>query len=276
MKKNNIITSGTNKLIKDIKLLHKKKGRWKEKCFFIEGIRSIEQCMSSRGEIKHIVYSSDLLGEDGIDLLKDIEDKDYNIYEVTEKLFKEISDTDTPQGLLAVVEFKEYKLEDCFKEKNFFIILDRVQDPGNLGTIIRTADAFGANGVIVTSGCVDVYNPKTIRSTMGSIFQIPIIHIDDILESISRLKDENISVISSSLATEKYLYDIDFKSDCALVIGNEAKGISEYVVEASDQLVKIPMSGDAESLNAAIASGVLMYEVLRQRSVACNFKSTVL
>ena len=276
MKRNNMITSSSNKLIKDIKCLHKKKGRWNEKCFFIEGTRSIDQCMSSDGKIKYVVYSSELLGEDGLMLLKHIENQDYSTYQVTEKIFKEISDTDSPQGILAVVEFNEYILEESLKEDNFFIVLDRVQDPGNLGTIIRTADAFGANGVIVTSGCVDVYNPKTIRSTMGSIFQIPIIHIGNISEAIDSLKDKGISVISSSLETDKYLYDIDLKSDCALVIGNEGKGISEEVIKSSDQLVKIPMSGDAESLNAAIASGVLMYEVLRQRSVTCNFKSSVL
>ncbi len=265
MQKNNIITSSSNKLIKEIKLLHKKKDRWKKKSFFIEGIKSVEQCIKSGGKIKYIVYSSELLNRDIESFLSNAIDQNYNIYKLSEDIFKEISDTDNPQGILAVVEFNEYKLNDIFKEDNFFIILDRVQDPGNLGTIIRTADAFGANGVIVTSGCVDVYNPKTIRSTMGSIFQIPIIHINDIIEAIDILKSKNINIISSSLDTDKYSYDIDFKRDCALVVGNEAKGISARVINASDKLVKIPMTGEAESLNAAVASGVLMYEVLRQR-----------
>lgn len=265
MRKINTITSSSNKVIKDIKLLHKKKDRWKKKRFFIEGIRSIDQCIKSNGKIEYIVYSKDLLSKDGEDFLSDIKNKDYDFYEVPEKIFKSISDTDNPQGILAVIKFNEYLLNDIFKENNFLIILDKVQDPGNLGTIIRTADAFGANGVIVTSGCVDVYNPKTIRSTMGSIFQIPIVYIDDIIEAIDILKGKNINIISSSLDTDKYSYDIDFKSDCALVIGNEARGISGEVIDVSDKLVKIPMNGRAESLNAAIASGVLMYEVLRQR-----------
>lgn len=265
MQKINIITSSSNKIIKDIKLLHKKKDRWKQKKFFIEGIRSVEQCIKSDGKIVHIVYSSELLSRDGENFLSDIENENYDFYKIPGKIFKEISDTDNPQGVLAVVEFNECELKSAYKENNFFIILDRVQDPGNLGTIIRTADAFGANGVIVTSGCVDVYNPKTIRATMGSIFQIPIVHIGDIIEVIDILKSKNINIISSSLDTDKYSYDIDFKSDCALVVGNEAKGISDEVIDASDKLVKIPMAGEAESLNAAIASGVLMYEVLRQR-----------
>lgn len=265
MQKINIITSSSNKIIKNIKLLHKKKDRWKARRFFIEGIRSVEQCIKAGSKIVHIVYSAELLNQDGDSFLSDIENENYDIYKVPEKIFKGLSDTDNPQGILAVVEFNECLLEDVFKEENFFIILDRVKDPGNLGTIIRTADAFGANGVIVTSGCVDVYNPKTIRSTMGSIFQIPIVHMDDIIEVIDILKSKDINIISSSLDTDKYSYDIDFKSDCALVVGNEAKGISKGVIDASDELVKIPMTGRAESLNAAIASGVLMYEVLRQR-----------
>lgn len=268
MKENNVLTSSSNRLIKDIKSLHKKKDRWNKKEFFIEGVRSIEQCIKSGSKIKKIFYSSELLNEDGDKLLRNLSSDDYEIYEVTKSIFKEISDTDNPQGMLAVVSFNEYKLEDILKSDNFFIVLDRVQDPGNLGTIIRTADAFGANGVIVTSGCVDVYNPKTIRSTMGSIFQIPIVHISDITDAISLLKRRGIITVSSSLDTDKYLFDIDFKVDLALVIGNEANGISREVIEMSDELVKIPMTGSAESLNAAIASGVIMYEVLRQRKMS--------
>ncbi len=271
-----MITSSSNKLIKEIKLLHKKKGRWNTKSFFIEGIRSVEQCIKSGEKVKYIVYSSELLSESGQDFINDVESEAFDIYEVTQELFKDISDTDTPQGILAVVQFNEYKLEDILNDNNFLILLDRVQDPGNLGTIIRNSDAFGANGVIVTSGCVDIYNPKTIRSTMGSIFQIPIVHMDSTVEAIETLKNQGISVISSSLDTDNYSYDIDFKSDCALVVGNEASGISGEVIESSDQLVKIPMAGDAESLNAAVASGVLMYEVLRQRNATCNLKSSVL
>lgn len=268
MKENNLITSSSNRLIKDMKSLHKKKDRWNKKEFFIEGVRSIEQCIKSGVKIKRIFYSTELLNEDGEELLESFSSNNYEMYEVTKSIFKEISDTDNPQGMLAVVSFNEHKLEDVFKSDNFFIILDRVQDPGNLGTIIRTADAFGANGVIVTSGCVDVYNPKVIRSTMGSIFQVPIVHISDITEAIVLLKEKGVITISSSLNTEKYLFDIDLKVDLALVIGNEANGISKEVIDISNELVKIPMTGSAESLNAAIASGVIMYEVLRQRKMA--------
>lgn len=267
MKELNTITSNTNKIIKDIKLLHNKKDRWKDKCFFVEGTRSVEQCINANSPVKYVVYSTELLSDDGKNLLHEIEKKDYILHRISKELFKSISDTDSPQGILAVVEFIEYSLKETLKENNFLVILDRVQDPGNMGTIIRTADAFGANAVIITGGCVDVYNPKTIRSTMGSIFQIPIVHIKDIRDALKELKNEGVSVIATSLDTDKYSYDIDFKSDCALVIGNEANGISDEVVALSDQKVKIPMIGLAESLNAGVASAVIMYEVLRQRNV---------
>lgn len=276
MKDLNMIMSSSNKLIKEIKSLHNKKDRWNKKCFFIEGTRSIEQCMKSKIDIKYIVYSEELLGSDGFKLIEQIENYGYELYEISKSIFKEISDTDNPQGILAVVEFMENTIESALKEENFFILLDRVQDPGNMGTIIRTADAFGANGVIVTNGCVDVYNPKTVRSTMGSIFQIPIIHMRNIDDAIETLKNKNINIISTSLNTDKYSYDIDFIKDSALVIGNEANGVSEQIIENSDELVKIPMSGSAESLNAGVASAVLMYEVLRQRSLACNIKTSML
>lgn len=268
MKKSNIITSSSNKLIKEIKMLQKRKERWSKKSFFIEGTRAVEQCIKSNAKIKHIVYSRDILGSEIDKVLYLIDEENYETYEISNKLFKEISDTDNPQGIMAIVSFDEFSLGDILKENNFIIVLDRVQDPGNLGTIIRTADAFGANGIIVTNGCVDVYNPKTIRSTMGSIFQIPIVHMGEMREVLEVLKQENTSIISSSLNTDKYSYDIDFKTSCAIVIGNEAQGISKEVLNLSDQLVKIPMVGEAESLNAAIASGVLMYEVLRQRSTS--------
>lgn len=266
MIKISIITSSSNKLVKDMKLLYKKKNRWELREFFIEGIRSVEQCMRSGGVIKHIFYSEELLNDEGMRLVEELKNMDLNTVHISDSLFKSISDTESPQGILAVVQMIEYDLRDVLNENNFLVLLDRVQDPGNLGTIIRTADAFGANGIVVTDGCVDVYNPKTVRATMGSIFQIPVVHIGDISEAIELLKNENIKIIASSLDTDTYSYDMDFKRDCALVIGNEGSGISREVLEQSDHLVKIKMTGKAESLNAGIASGVLMYEVLRQRT----------
>lgn len=263
-----MITSSSNTIIKEIKSLHRKKDRWAKNSFFVEGVRGVEDCIKSGIRVEYLVYSDMLLSTNGgQQLLEEISYKDYKIYYISDKLFKEVSDTEKPQGILAVVKLHLKNIKEALLEKNnFLVLLDRIQDPGNLGTIIRTADAFGANGVIVTEGCVDVFNPKTIRSTMGSIFHVPIIYYGCIKEAIRDLKAYNIKIITTSLAAKKYSYEIDFNTSFSLVIGNEASGVSEEVIEASDSLIKIPMTGQAESLNAAIASSVIMYEALRQKA----------
>lgn len=263
-----MITSSSNTIIKEIKSLHRKKDRWAKNSFFVEGVRGVEDCIKSGIRVEYLVYSDMLLSTNGgQQLLEEISYKDYKIYYISDKLFKEVSDTEKPQGILAVVKLHLKDIKEALLEKNnFLVLLDRIQDPGNLGTIIRTADAFGANGVIVTEGCVDVFNPKTIRSTMGSIFHVPIIYYGCIKEAIRDLKAYNIKIITTSLAAKKYSYEIDFNTSFSLVIGNEASGVSEEVIEASDSLIKIPMTGQAESLNAAIASSVIMYEALRQKA----------
>ncbi len=262
-----VITSASNHIIKDAKSLHKKKDRWDKKRFFIEGVRAVEESISSDADIDYIIYSEMLFNvKGGSELYDKIISKNYKVYHISDKLFQDISDTESPQGVFASVKFNLHNVEKALADKdNFFILLDRVQDPGNMGTIIRTADAFGSNGIIVTNGCVDVFNPKTIRSTMGSIFHIPLLYYNDIDEAINDLKNNNVHIISTALKSSNYCYNVDFNTDFALVIGNEASGVSENIINASDSLIKIPMQGKAESLNAAIASAVIMYEVLRQR-----------
>lgn len=264
---NEMITSSSNTIIKEIKSLHRKKDRWTKKSFFVEGIRAVEESILSNAKISYIVYSDMLFHtKGGEELLNKIHTGTYKINYISDKLFNEVSDTEKPQGILAVVEFDLKAIDDIVKEKeNFIILLDRVQDPGNMGTIIRTADSFGSNGIIVTEGCVDIFNPKTIRSTMGSIFHIPLLYYKSASDAIMDLKDKGIRVVTTSLEAKEYCFDVDFKSDFALIIGNEASGVSDEVIAGSDLLIKIPMPGDAESLNAAIASSVIMYEVLRQR-----------
>lgn len=264
-----MITSSSNPIIKEIKSLNRKKDRWKKKKYYIEGVRAVKESINSNSNLEYLVYSDMLFSaKGGKELFKEISSKNYKLSYVSDKLFYEISDTETPQGILSVIKFDIKKLNNALKNKrNFFILLDRVQDPGNMGTIIRTADAFGANGVIVTDGCVDVFNPKTIRSTMGSIFHVPLIYYKSSEEAMIELRDNNIKIVSTALNAKNYCFDIDFNMDFVLVIGNEASGVSNSILEASDMLIKIPMLGKAESLNAAVASSVIMYEVLRQRII---------
>ncbi|WIV11405.1 23S rRNA (guanosine(2251)-2'-O)-methyltransferase RlmB [Proteiniborus sp. MB09-C3] len=262
-----MITSSSNSIIKEVKSLYRKKDRWMKKNFFVEGIRAVRECVDSNANIAYLVYSDMLFSiNGGKELLDKISQENYNINYISDKLFNEISDTEKPQGILAVVSYDLKKIDEIIKDKeNFLILLDRVQDPGNMGTIIRTADAFGSNGIIVTEGCVDIFNPKTIRSTMGSIFHIPLLYYKSACEAIKDLKDRGITVITTSLDANEYCFDVDFKRNFALIIGNEASGVSNEIIADSDLLIKIPMPGEAESLNAAIASSVIMYEVLRQR-----------
>jgi RNA methyltransferase, TrmH family len=265
--KSSRIESQTNRYIKWLKSLGKKKNRWSENLFIIEGIRSVEQVLDNKNEFDLIVYSDSLDKTDkGSEILSRIMSSDHKSIYISDGLFKSISDTEQPQWIMAVVKFELKTFFETLKEsENFYLLLDRVQDPGNMGTIIRTAEAFGANGIIITEGCVDIYNSKTVRSSMGAIIDIPIIYYEDIKEAIADIKKHGIKIISSSLHTNSNIYSLDLKGDVAIVIGNEGTGISDYVIDSSDALAKIPMIGKAESLNAAVASGVLMYEVLRQR-----------
>lgn len=262
-----LVTSSSNPIIKVAKSLHKKKERWERNLFFVEGVRAVEEAVISNAKIECILYSDSLLAtETGENLLDVISQSKFKLVYVTDKLMKEISDTEKPQGVFAIIGFNLSDFKGILnRERNFLILLDRVQDPGNLGTIIRTADAMGANGVIVTSGCVDVFNPKVIRSTMGSIFHIPVVYYENVVEAMIKLKEFNILTMATSLEANKYSYDVDFTKDFALIIGNEASGIDKEILDISDISLKIPMIGMAESLNAAIASAIIMYEAARQR-----------
>ena len=260
------ITSPSNPTIKKIKSLYKKKERWNKRLFIIEGIKIVEELIKNKYPVNYIVYSDKLYnlngGKELLELVKTFD----NAINVPDKLFDSLSDTETPQGILAVVPIITTSLDDLLsKDKPFLLILDRVQDPGNLGTIVRTADAFGVDGIIALEGCVDVYNPKVVRATMGSIFRVPICNYSDGRDLINKLKNKGARIYTSSLSAKDLIQNVSFKDFSVLIIGNESKGVSKTLEDLSDSLVKIPMVGGSESLNAAIASSIIMYEVLRQR-----------
>ncbi|NLW22668.1 MAG: RNA methyltransferase [Tissierellia bacterium] len=260
------ITSPSNPIIKEIKSLYRKKGRWDKKLFIVEGVKMVKECIDNSYPLKYIIYSQDLFNIDGGKELFDSISSLQNLKCVPAKLFREISEMGTPQGILAIAKFRVNTMNDINKEDNpFLLLLDGVQDPGNMGTIIRTADAFGIDGVVITKGCVDVYNPKVVRATMGSIFRVPIYHEEDGIKLIKEFKKNKIKTYSTSLKGEKYIQNVDFKEGGLLIIGNESKGVSETLESIADDLIKIPMAGGAESLNVAVASSIIMYEVMRQR-----------
>ncbi len=252
---------GTNKIAKLIRALKERKAR-KEHCMFVvEGTRFVNEIPCDY-EIEFYAFSESFVNKNSTILYENRS----NTYIFDNKVFNDFSDTETPQGILAVCRKKNFEIEKIVKNKNgLFIVAENISDPGNLGTIIRTADACGVNAVFLSKGCVDLYNSKVLRSTMGSVFHIPVIADIDIDYCIDVLKNENVNLYAAHLKGKKTLYEYNLKNSAAFVIGNEANGISESTANKCDNLIKIPMLGKAESLNASIAAAILMYEAVRQR-----------
>lgn len=259
------VESKENSVIKEIKKLKDKKVRREEQNFIIEGLRFCEEAILANVEIKYIVYSEKI--EDKVEsLLKDL-NPNIKVIKTTHNILKSLCNTDNPQGVLAVVPMnisKEVKME------GLYILVDKVQDPGNLGTIIRSAHGSGAKGVILTKGTVDPFNDKTLRSTMGSIFKISIIEDDENLSLLKELKDKGFNIVVSSLQTEYNFYDVNLCGNTIICVGNEGNGISDEVYSNSTVKVKIPMPGGAESLNVAVAASIMMFEAVRQNTIHSN------
>lgn len=261
----NIIQSNQNNTIKDIKALHLKKNRDSQGIYFVEGIRFVNDAIDNNQRILKMIFSDKLESlNGGKALVERASAVCSDLYLVPEKLFKEISDTQSPQGVLAILEKRNSNFRDSLQAAKSLVILDTLQDPGNVGTIIRTADAAGVSAVLMTKGCVDLYSPKVLRSTMGSVFHMPIIEGLDIHDTISVLKSYGFKVIASHLEGKNNYYDEDLTCKSAIIVGNEANGISEETALQADRLVKIPMPGQAESLNASIAASIMIYEIVRQ------------
>ena len=259
----NVITSKDNSIIKEIKKLKDRKVRSAKGEFIVEGFRFVEEALKSDYEVKTLIIEESVEGKLSSYNIYKYLDSINTIY-VTKSIMKLLASTETPQGVLAVVKNKDIELVD---DDGFYIFCDKVQDPGNLGTIIRTAHASGALGVILRKGTVDLYNDKTLRSTMGSIFNVPVVYDNDDLDTILSLKNNGFKIISSSLDTDYNFYDIDLTGKCIIVVGNEGNGISSEIFAISDEKFKIPMPGGAESLNVGIATSVIAFEAVRQRTV---------
>lgn len=260
---NLMITSSGNKKIKDLAALIKKSNaRKKHNAYIIEGIRMFKEL--KKDEILDVFASESFEAENG-KILSEI----YPEYEtVSDRIFESVSDTKTPQGVMAVVKRKEYTLEKILEKRDTphsLLILDSLQDPGNLGTLVRAGEGAGITGIIMNETTVDIYNPKVIRSTMGSIFRVPFIYVKDLKEVIQKLYSKNINIYASGLEGAIEYDAPDYTKDIAFIIGNEAAGISKEVLDIVKDKVKIPMLGEVESLNAAVAGSILMYEAARQK-----------
>lgn len=257
-----IITSSQNSFIKKLKLLQKsKKQRTKEKVFIVEGLRAVKEI--PKGWPIHQYVIAESCAASAGEIIR--EDSRLVLY-VSDSVFASISDTKSPQGIMAVVSQPDYSIDQVIsQDQGFFIIADEIQDPGNLGTLLRTAHGAGAHGLFLSKGSVDIYNPKTIRATMGSIFHIPLFIDLDMEWLIPKLITQDTNLYATALEESKMLYDYDYREKTGIIIGNEANGINEKTKELVSNFIKIPMPGNAESLNASIAAGICMFEVVRQR-----------
>lgn len=257
-----MITSASNGKIKTIQNLRKKaKFRKEEKLFIIEGTRLFQE--TPKDLLKEVYVSENAENS----LKSELTDVKYEV--ISDNIFTSICDTQTPQGILAVVKQPQHSIEEILnKEKPLLLILEDLQDPGNLGTIMRTAEGAGVTGIIMSKGCVDMYNPKVVRSTMGSVYRMPFVYLENEEEFstiFNKLKEKGVVTYGAALMESQDYDNYSYESGTAFVIGNEGNGLSETALSLCQKYVKIPMCGQLESLNAAVASSILMYEAFRQR-----------
>lgn len=261
-----VITSKDNDLIKHIRKLKEKKYRDEFGEFIIEGAKMIEEAIEEKVPIKYIIVCDDCKTENSMTQEQLYDIAKYECVYVSEKVFSFITDVTTPQGMMAIVE-KPIKSENKidYKAENF-LLLDSIQDPGNMGTILRTADSLNMKQIIVSPGTADCYNTKVVRSTMGAIFRVNVIE-RDLEKVIKEMKKRGIKVYATDLKTDQTIYQADYTKS-AVIIGNEANGVSQEILELADERIKIPMTGKTESLNAAVATGIILYEMNRKRAFA--------
>ena len=252
--------SAGNKKIKQLQSWQRSsKDRREAGVFIVEGVRMYGE--APKGWIKDIYITQKVLDELG--------EPDLPYYLVDEAVFAKISDTQTPQGVLTVLARPEYMLDDIIGGNNgkaqLLLILENIQDPGNLGTILRVGEAAGVTGVVMSKGTVDIFNPKVVRSTMGSIFRMPFAVTDDLNDTVRKIKNAGVTTYAAHLQGSEVYTDYDYTKPTAFMIGNEGNGLSEEITALADKRLLIPMEGSIESLNAGIATAVLIYEAHRQR-----------
>lgn len=259
-----MISSASNNQIKNIgKLLKSSKVRREQGVFVIEGIKMFL-------EAKRLgLVEKAFLTEELYHFWIDGEQMEGVVYEVvSDKVFKEITDTMTPQGIIALVRMHDTSYESILEgDKLRLVFLENLRDPGNLGTIVRTAEGAGMTGIILSKESVDSYNPKVVRATMGSIFRMPVLYVEHIGEAMKKAQEAGVVLYATHLKGEKFYDEVSYGMKTGIVTGNEANGLTEETAAQADTCVKIPMCGQVESLNAAVATSVMMYEIFRQSRI---------
>ncbi|CAM4381802.1 RNA methyltransferase [Paenibacillus alkaliterrae] len=263
-----LISSVQNEKVKQWASLLDKKYRDRSGQFLIEGVHLVLEALKGTTQIATIVYDNERGIPAELKYKRETNDTPVTLgvewVQASRAVMAKCTGTDTPPPVFAVLSKIAADKKALYRDKCLVVVLDGVRDPGNAGTIIRSADAVGADAVVLGKGCVDLYNPKTVRSTMGSLFHLPIIEAD-LMELLPEARERNVKLVGTSLQAEHTCYSYDWTHPTWLLLGNESEGLSPAVREQVDESVIIPMAGQAESLNVAMAGTVLLYESLRQR-----------
>ena len=268
------ITSAQNQKVKTLlELQEKSKARRKEGLFVVEGRRELEHCIASGYSIHTIFICRDITGEDGFNEICSLAvnaggDRQCGIIEIPRQLYEKVAYRGSTEGVIAELYCKRHNLEDLnLKEDPLVVILESVEKPGNLGAILRSADASGVDAVIVCDPLTDLYNPNLIRSSIGGIFTVPTAAASS-EDTIKWLKDRKISIYTAQLQDSEWYYDTDMTKGTAIVMGTEATGLTDAWRKAADAHIKIPMLGRLDSLNVSVSAAILMYEAVRQRNTS--------
>lgn len=262
-----MITSYANKAVKEvIQLSQKVKARRQADLFVAEGVKMYQEAQEN--QIRRVYVSQEAEKELLVRCGDKLKKTGYEV--VADEIFRKMADTKTPQGILSVIGQLHYNIEEMLQDKGngaapLLLLLEDIQDPGNLGTMFRSGEAAGVSGIVMSKETVDIYNPKTIRSTMGSIYRVPFLYTNDLKEMINRLEKDGITTYAAHLQGEKFYDEYAYQSGTAFLIGNEGNGLRRETAEQAGAYLKIPMEGKVESLNASVAASVLLFEAYRQR-----------
>lgn len=256
-----MITSPQNERIKYLVQLQQKSSlRRQEGLFVVEGRRELLHCINADYEVKTIFVDNQ---KD--DALLDIDSKNAEIIEVSPKVYEKIAYRESTEGVVAIVKARKKTLQDFAQKENpLYVVIEAVEKPGNLGAILRSADAAGVDGVIVCDPLTDLYNPNLIRASIGAIFTVPTV-VCTSEECIAWLKENKIQILTAQLQDSSLYYDVDMKKATAIVMGTEATGLTQQWRKAADKHIRIPMCGKLDSLNVSVSSAILMFEAIRQR-----------
>ena len=260
------LSSKDNSTILYLRSLSDPKHRKTEKAFLIEGVKMVAEALRDRAGVKMVVASPSLTQHHGKAVLELAENRSVDILWISDRLMDAVSESKTPQPVMAVVEMKEHSEEGLLAHPSGLIVIcHHLQDPGNLGTIIRTAEAAGAAGVAVAHNTVDPYNAKTVRASMGSILRLPVVRIGDVSAFMEKCKRKEFQTVAMVLGSRRTHFELDLKKPTAVIVGQEGSGLPDELLKNIDHQVRIPMAETIDSLNVATSAAVFLYEAMRQR-----------